>query len=192
MNNIGCKLFVCLVLVGSYFLLPKYGFTAFSFSLQPPYFNLQPSTLNLLYPFSHANIWHLLANILCLFMLRCPLHIFATYTIAVIASFIPSFSLYGFLCSDAVAAQEVTYGFSGVLFAIVGISWGKVHRFRDMLTKNIWFLIIPAFIPHINFLIHLYCLLLGYLYGRLCCDAVAAIKKKLSSQIKHYALRIKH
>lgn len=185
MNNIGCKLFVCLVLVGSYFLLPKYGFTAFSFSLQPPYFNPQPSTFNLLYPLSHANIWHLLANILCLFMLRCPLHIFATYTIAVIASFIPSFSLYGFLCSDAVAAQEVTYGFSGVLFAIVGISWGKVHRFRDMLTKNIWFLIIPAFIPHINFLIHLYCLLLGYLYGRLCCDAVAAIKKKLSSQIKH-------
>ena len=58
-------------------------------------------------------------------------------------------------------------GFSGVLFAIVGISWGKVHRFRDMLTKNIWFLIIPAFIPHINFLIHLYCLLLGYLYGHL-------------------------
>jgi hypothetical protein len=35
-----------------------------------------------------------------------------------------------------------------------------------MLKKNIWVLIIPAFLPHINFLIHLYCLLLGYLYGR--------------------------
>ena len=186
MNNIGCKLFVCLVLVGSYFLLPKYGFTAFSFSLQPPYFNPQPSTFNLLYPLSHANIWHLLANILCLFMLRCPLHIFATYIIAVIASFIPSPLLLDIIFPPLGEGGEgVTMGFSGVLFAIVGISWGKVHRFRDMLTKNIWFLIIPAFIPHINFLIHLYCLLLGYLYGHLCCDAVAAIKKKLSSQIKH-------
>jgi hypothetical protein len=63
-------------------------------------------------------------------------------------------------------------GFSGIIFAMVGIAWGKAHRFREMLTKNFWFLIIPAFIPHVNFLIHLYCLLLGYLYGSkfsVCC-----------------------
>lgn len=56
-------------------------------------------------------------------------------------------------------------GFSGVLFAMVGISWGKTHRFKDMMVRNKWILIIPAFIPHINFLIHIYCLLFGYLYG---------------------------
>jgi hypothetical protein len=43
-----------------------------------------------------------------------------------------------------------------------------VHRFRDMLWKNKWYLIIPAFLPHVNFLIHIYCLLAGYLYGSLC------------------------
>ena len=138
------KLLVSFVLVGSYFLLPKYGFT----------FSILPVENHLLYPFSHANIWHLAGNILCLWMLRCPLHIYATYVCAVLCSFLPCF------------VAEPTMGFSGVLFAMVGISWGKIHRFRDMLKKNIWVLIIPAFLPHINFLIHLYCLLLGYLYGR--------------------------
>ena len=138
------KLLVSFVLVGSYFLLSKYGFT----------FSILPIENHLLYPFSHANIWHLAGNILCLWMLRCPLHIYATYVCAVLCSFLPCF------------VAEPTMGFSGVLFAMVGISWGKIHRFRDMMRKNIWVLIIPAFLPHINFLIHLYCLILGYLYGR--------------------------
>ena len=138
------KLLVSLILVGSYFLLPKYGFT----------FSILPIENHLLYPFSHANIWHLAGNILCLWMLRCPMHIYATFVCAVLCSFLPCF------------VAEPTMGFSGVLFAMVGISWGKIHRFRDMMRKNIWVLIIPAFLPHINFLIHLYCLMLGYLYGR--------------------------
>ena len=138
------KLLVSLILVGSYFLLPKYGFT----------FSILPIENHLLYPFSHANIWHLAGNILCLWMLRCPMHIYATFVCAVLCSFLPCF------------VAEPTMGFSGVLFAMVGISWGKIHRFRDMMRKNIWVLIIPAFLPHINFLIHLYCLILGYLYGR--------------------------
>jgi hypothetical protein len=57
-------------------------------------------------------------------------------------------------------------GLSGVLFAIVGISWGKVCRFRDMFWKNRWFLIIPVFIPHVNAFIHVYCLVAGYVAGR--------------------------
>ena len=145
------RLVVSLVLVGSYFLLPEYGFT----------FPLSGSVLgNLLYPISHANIWHLAGNILCLWMLRCPLHIFITYTIAVLCSFLPCplLPLYG-------DSATLTMGFSGVLFAMVGISWGRIHRFRDMMRRNWWVLIIPAFLPHINFLIHIYCLLVGYLYG---------------------------
>lgn len=154
------KFVVTVVLVLSYFFLPKYGFTS-SISI------VSGGSLigNLLYPISHANIYHLLANILCLWMLRCPLHLFATYTIAVLCSFLPSFSLFDFLVGRGTALAEPTYGFSGVLFAMVGISWGRVHRFRDMLSRNKWILIIPAFVPHINFLIHLYCLLLGYAYG---------------------------
>lgn len=138
-------------LVGSYFFLPKYGFTSFNPFDIPPSSFLIP---RLLYPLSHANIWHLAANIVCLWMLPCPLHIFTTFVCAVLCSFLPCF------------VSEPTMGFSGVLFAIVGISWGRVHRFRDMLWRNKWFLIIPALLPHVNFMIHIYCLLAGYTYGR--------------------------
>lgn len=143
------KLVVSLVLVGSYFLLPKYGFT-----FHGPWLN------HLLYPLSHANIWHLSANILCLWMLRCRPHIFATFVLSVLCSFLPcpQLPLWG-------GVSEPTLGYSGALFAMVGISWGRIGRFRDMLCRNKWILIIPAFLPHINFLIHLYCLLAGYIYG---------------------------
>ena len=151
------KLVVSIFLVGSYFILPKYGFTSFGGNLED----------HLLYPLSHANIWHLLANVLCLWMLRCPLHIFITYTIAILCSFLPSFCIFDCIVQGGFhSLSEPTYGFSGVLFAMVGISWGKIHRFRDMIKRNKWILIIPAFIPHINFLIHIYCLMAGYLYGR--------------------------
>jgi len=153
-RNVGFRLLVSCVLVGSYFLLPKYGFTFHS-----------PLINHVLYPLSHANIWHLAANILCLWMLRCPLHIFTTFVCAVLCSFLPcpQLSIVNYQLSIIFAP---TMGYSGALFAMVGISWGKIHRFKDMMWRNKWILIIPAFIPHINFLIHLYCLLAGYLYGR--------------------------
>ena len=133
---------ITIILVLSYFLLPRYGFT---------------ETLDLnhwLYPFSHANIWHLLANIVCLWMIRTDLNILPSYIISVICSFIPCF------------LSEPTCGFSGVLFAMVGIAWGKVHRFKDMVWRNKWFLFLPLLIPHVNALLHLYCMMLGYLFGR--------------------------
>ena len=128
MNQKFIKLVISFLLVGSYFFLPKYGFTAFNYT---------------------------------------P---FATFVLAVLCSFLPCplLPLYG-------ESAAFTMGFSGVLFAMVGISWGKVGRFREMLRRNKWYLIIPAFLPHVNFLIHIYCLLAGYLYGMLC-----AKKSKLS------------
>ena len=148
------RLVVSFILVGSYFVLPKYGFTFDSSLLS-----------HLLYPLSHANIWHLAVNIMCLWMLRCPTYILTTFVIAVLCSFLPC-PQFSFL--DVCLVYEPTMGFSGVLFAMVGISWGKVKRFKDMIWRNKWFLIITAFIPHINFLIHFYCLLAGYLYGTIC------------------------
>lgn len=163
MNRYVCfKLVVSFILVGSYFLLPKYGFTSFGCC-----YDIATYREHLLYPLSHANIWHLMANCLCLFMLRCPMHLFVTYTIAVLCSFLPSFCLFDSIMQGGFhSLSEPTYGFSGVLFAMVGISWGKIHRLKDMMLRNKWILIIPAFIPHINFLIHIYCLVAGYLYGR--------------------------
>ncbi len=165
------RLVVSIGLVGSYFLLPKYGFTAFN----------GPFAAHLLYPFSHANIFHLLANILCLWLLRCQLHLPITYATAVLCSFLPSFSFYDIadtITTATAAGQEPTCGFSGVLFAMVGISWGKIRRFKEMIRRNMWFLVLPAFIPHVNALIHLYCILAGYLCGSVCCDIIAAQKKK--------------
>lgn len=153
------KLLVSLVLVLSYLFLPRYGFTAFVPSAFP-----EGIIQHILYPFSHANIWHLAGNILCLFMIRAKLHLTTSYLCAVLCSFLPCF------------CEEPTTGFSGVLFCIVGISWGKIHRFREMIWRNKWFLIIPAFLPHINFLIHIYCLLAGYMYGSVCCHATTTKK----------------
>lgn len=59
-------------------------------------------------------------------------------------------------------------GFSGVLLAVVGVAWGKQHKFKEMLWVNKWYLIVPAFLPHVNVLIHIYCMLIGYAIGSTC------------------------
>lgn len=105
------------------------------------------------YIFSHANIWHLLANIVCIWLIRCPFHLVGSLLVVILCSFLPCFT------------SELTYGFSGVLFCTVGISWGVVGRFRDMLWKNKWYFLIPFLLPHVNVFLHLYCALLGYLLG---------------------------
>lgn len=139
------RIVITILLVLSYCLLPQYGFTAYDSGVEA----------HLLYPISHANIFHLLGNILCLWMLRCPLHIFACYVIAVLCSFVPTLT------------SEPTMGFSGVLFAMAGISWGRVHRFRTMCRKCLPYILICLLIPHVNALIHVYCLMAGYLFGTL-------------------------
>lgn len=135
------KVLVSVLLVASYFAMPRYTFPD------------DGLTGHVLYPLSHANIWHLAANVLCLWMIPCGLHLIATFCLSVLCSFLPCFLFEG------------TCGFSGVLFAIVGMSWGRVHGFKDMIWRNKWFLIIPVFIPHVNALLHIYCLVCGYLWG---------------------------
>jgi hypothetical protein len=51
-----------------------------------------------------------------------------------------------------------------------------------MILRNKWYLFIPAFLPHINFLIHIYCLLFGYLYGSVCYHAMTTLKSKLCAK----------
>lgn len=136
------KTLISFVLLSSYVFLPKYGFPdAHLFG-------------HFLFSVSHANVWHLLANLLCLWMLPCRLHLCMSYLTALFCSFLPCF------------VSEPTMGFSGILFSVIGISWGRVCRFREMLWKNKWFLVIPMFIPHVNAFIHVYCLVFGYLAGK--------------------------
>ena len=135
------KVIASVVLVVSYFAMPRFAFPGGGI------------LGHVLYPLSHANIWHLAANIVCLWMIPCGLHLLSAYLVAVLRSFLPSFLV------------ESTCGFSGVLFAIVGMSWGRVRRFKDMLWKNKWWLVIPIFIPHVNALLHIWCLFGGFLVG---------------------------
>lgn len=113
---------------------------------------------HILYPFFHANIFHLLGNLLALWMMKCKPYLLISLAIAILCSFIPSF------------VTEPTMGFSGVLFAMVGISWGLIGRFKDMCKKCGPILLITLLVPHMNAYIHAYCLLFGYLYGTLRID----------------------
>ena len=136
------KLLVSIVLVLLYFLGVEVGFPDGG------------SIGHYVYPLCHVNVWHLSANVLCLWLVVCDLHLLSSYFVAVLCSFLPCF------------VNEPTMGFSGVLFAMVGMSWGRVRRFREMLWRNKWFLVVPLFVPHVNGVLHVYCLVAGWLLGR--------------------------
>lgn len=141
------RLLVSVIIVLWYFCLPGYGFCSYGMTAWVDFLG------HVLYPLCHVNIWHLLVNIICLWMIPCRFSVCCSYVIGVLCSFLPCF------CS------EVTMGLSGVLFCIVGMSWGRVGRFRDMFWRNKWFLFIPLFLPHVNGLLHIYCMVGGYLAG---------------------------
>lgn len=144
------KVIVSIVLVVWYLTMPQVGFCGFGIH------EYGVLSRHISYPLCHANIWHLMANILCLWSISCRMHLSSSYIIAVLCSFLPCF------------LSEPTTGFSGVLFALVGISWGRTRRFKDMLWRNKWFLVVPVFIPHVNAFLHFYCLVAGYLAGMYC------------------------
>ena len=141
------KLIVSVVLAVWYFAMPGFSFGGGCGDTATCW------TGHVLYPLCHANVWHLLANIVCLWMIPCCLYLGSSYFVAVVCSLLPCF------------LDEGTCGFSGVLFAVVGMSWGRVRRFREMLWRNKWWLVIPVFIPHVNALLHIYCLVAGYIVG---------------------------
>ena len=119
---------------------------------------------------SHANVWHLAANLFALWLIRNKMYLLPSLAIAFIMSFLPVRGIWQI---------GITMGFSGVLFAIFGIKWGvycrKCAEDSDLRGKEALirfflraypFAIFGVFIPHINWCIHTYCLLAGLLYGR--------------------------
>ena len=127
---------------------------------------------------SHANIWHLLSNLFILLLVR-KLYIIPSLVIAYIASFIPTvgtlWDIMGWLTSQE---PSMTMGFSGVLFAMLGIMWGNhvrvwyntshfygIDAMEAFLTKMLPWAIIGFIIPHVNWEIHLYSLAGGFFYG---------------------------
>jgi len=153
---------VTLVLVVFWLFLPTTGYTSADMDSVRPH---------LLYMWSHANVWHLAGNLLCLWLMKRRLYLLPSVVIAFLASYIPAFSIYGDL--------GMTIGFSGVLFAIAGIKWGlyigewrrlgatpMVRKYvRRFLMVILPFAVLGILIPHVNWCLHTYCLLAGFAYG---------------------------
>ena len=106
----------------------------------------------LLYSFYHVNVFHLAGNLVCLWLIRGRMELLPSYVIAVISALLPQFT-------------TPVYGFSGVLFSLVGLRYGKYSNFLTMFKKCGWVLGLTIFIPNVAVLLHAYCLVLGYVYG---------------------------
>jgi len=120
---------------------------------------------------SHAGAWHLAGNLFVLWLIAGRLHLLPSLAIAFLMSFVPAFGIVW-------PMSGVTMGFSGVLFAIIGIKWGIYCRsfdpagtafvrraVREFCVKVLPFALIGIFIPQVNWCVHLYCVLTGFAYG---------------------------
>lgn len=123
------------------------------------------------YMFCHAGIWHLTGNLFVLWLFSKRLLLLPGLIIGCLGSWYPVipglWQLLG-VTSDI----HVTMGFSGVLFGIIGIKWGDYLRRRQSHRVMMKFCVrvlplalIGFFIPNINWSLHLWCLIMGFLYG---------------------------
>lgn len=143
---------------------------------------------HVLYMVSHANFWHLAGNLFVLWMIPNRLYLLEAVIIAFVTSWLPSVgSIWDIWNNEPVAA---TVGFSGVLFAILGIKWGvycvgqhkgrisrrgrimdeqrtaiSAKRLKMFCVRVLPFALIGFLVPHLNWTIHLYCLTAGLLVG---------------------------
>lgn len=162
------KICVTVVLVAWYVLMPQTGYRSGCCDDAP--------MEHLLAMVSHAGVWHLACNLFVLWIMTRRLYLIPSMVIALVMSFVPSFGI-------IFPLDGVTMGFSGVLFAIVGIKWGVYCRhedgrwpsdplyrkrkpYREFATKVLPFALVGILIPNINWCIHTYCLLAGLVYGR--------------------------
>ena len=151
----GVRLILSQILIAAYLFYPMAAYNINS-SL-PMQGGMGWVSLHFLSLFSHANIFHLLGNLLCLWLMKCRFRLPQALAISFVCSFLPQWSLWG--------GTELACGFSSVLFAVAGMAWGEAGRFRDMVKKCVLPLIIVGLFPNVNIFIHLYALLLGYAYS---------------------------
>ena len=130
---------------------------------------------HLLWPMSHANVWHLMGNLWVLWWMKGGrLYMLEAYVIAVLCSFLPVVpGLWDILPADDSAGVVATCGFSGVLCAMIGVRWGawiggchNMTAYWTFAKRVLPFVAVGFLIPHVNWSIHLYCLLAGLAYGR--------------------------
>lgn len=133
---------------------------------------------HLLWPLSHANVWHLAGNVWVLWLMKGRLYMRESYLMAVLCSLLPVVPGVWELFSAGKPLNTV--GFSGVLCASIGVRWGEwvgvtlresaghggFGAYWTFAKRVLPFVAVGALIPHVNWSIHLYCLLAGFLYGR--------------------------
>lgn len=135
---------------------------------------------HLLWPMSHANVWHLMGNLWVLWWMKGGrLYMRKAYVMAVLCSLLPVVpGLWEMIGAGKNAAEMhgavATCGFSGVLCAMIGVKWGAwikgchgMTAYWTFAKKVLPFVAVGALIPHVNWSIHLYCLMVGVMYGNL-------------------------
>lgn len=151
---------------------------------------------HIFWPLSHANIWHLAGNLWVLWWLKDErLYIRECYVMSVLCSFVPVVPGLWEMIGDGENAAGMhdgavaTCGFSGVLCGMIGVIWGRwIRKCHDLACSQAngqkgrgsagtyyWtfakrvlpFVAVGFVIPHVNWSIHLYCLLAGVMYGNL-------------------------
>ena len=113
---------------------------------------------------SHANIFHLMANMYCVWLMRFRADWLTAFLIGIAATFLPSpvwsWKEMGFVLMP-------TCGLSGVILAAVAMEWARVGSLMRMIKWVVLPLLPLTLVPNINTPIHLYCVAFGYLYQKI-------------------------
>lgn len=108
---------------------------------------------------SHANIFHLMANMYCVWLMRFKADWLWAFAIGFIATFIPSpvwsWKEMGFTLMP-------TCGASGVILAAVAMRYAEASAFKMMLKWLVLPILPLTLVPNINTPLHIYCIIIGY------------------------------
>lgn len=107
---------------------------------------------HVIYNFFHANIFHLIINLMVLWGIKNKLRPHIAIPIAVVSSFLPMY------------VSEPTMGLSGYIFAELGLMWGNTEHWKGAIRKVLPVIIITMLIPNINGLLHLYAFFIGLVF----------------------------
>ena len=113
------------------------------------FYSGSPTINHIIYSVYHANIFHLLINLIVLWNIKNRIDMLHSFLVAIIASFLPMY------------VNQPSMGLSGFLFAAFGIMWGNTGRFKEAAKKVMPFILVTMLLPNINGLLHLYCFCTG-------------------------------